>query len=141
KMKRTLEIDLDILEDVVPSLSKRTKFMQMVEEYNHMINEGVLSESEDEDELSDDLSDESNEESNKDELKENDSELDEDESDGSDRSGDVKIQERKPYNNYMSERFHVVKESNPELTNQDIFRLLAIEWKNSPTNPKNNCKI
>ncbi|CAG8698612.1 6394_t:CDS:1 [Acaulospora morrowiae] len=138
-MKRILEIDLDILEDAVPSLSKRMKFMQTVKEYNCIINE-ALSESEDKDESSGELSDELSE-SNKDELNKDDSELDEDESDGSDRSGDVEIREKNPYNSYVSERFNVIKELNPGLTNPDIFRLLTIEWKNSPMNPKNNCEI
>ncbi|CAG8539553.1 16867_t:CDS:2, partial [Acaulospora morrowiae] len=116
-MKRTLEIDFDTIERVIPSSSKRVKFMQQVKEYNDMING-----------------------KGKDELKKNnsDSELDKNELDGNDESGNIKIQEGKPYNSFVKERFNDVKELNPELTNQDIFRLLAIEWKSSSMNPKND---
>ncbi|CAG8745799.1 84_t:CDS:1, partial [Acaulospora morrowiae] len=135
-MKRTLEIDFDTIERVIPNLSKRVKFMQQVKEYNDMINgKGLfVSENElDKDESSEDKS--SEDESSEDELSED--ELSEDElsenelkKDSEDESdGNTKIREGKPYNSFVKERFNDVKELNPELTNQDIFRLLAIEWK------------
>ncbi|RIA89844.1 hypothetical protein C1645_771215 [Glomus cerebriforme] len=42
-----------------------------------------------------------------------------------------------PFNKFMKTEFPKVKADNPEISNQEAFKIVSRRWRESPENPKN----